>query len=139
MGAELVEMAIVLGWFVLLVLSMLEMMMLLYAYNTTGALSRDALRYAIVRGDRAALDSSRSTGSPPDAPATNPSIQSFINSQTIHSGQFTVEAIWPDENSKAIGAPVEITVTHVYEPVVFPFSSLFDRTLQSTARGVILY
>lgn len=132
-GAELVEMAIMLGFFIILVIMILEMMMMLYAYNTTGALAREAVRYAVVRGNEAAEDSTRSG----DAPADQAKIQSYVNNKKFHSGAFGVTATWPE--GKDIGDPVQITVSHVYEPIVVPGALLYTPTFQSTAQGVIVY
>ena len=137
-GAELVEMSLILGFFVILVIMVFEMMMMLYAYNTTGALSREAMRYAVVRGAKAAEDSTRHAGlGTDDAPADQGKIQAYIDGKKIHPGTFVVTASWPD--GKDIRDPIQITVSHVYQPIMAPGNFFYTPTFQATAQGVVIY
>ena len=144
-GVELVEMVLFLGYFVILIFMILEMAMLLYAFISNGALSREALRYAVVRGSRAAEDTTRQAG---DARTSAAKIQSFIDTRKIHSGAFQVKVEhwvggkWESNNNDAnwnIGTPIKITVTDNYNPIVIPGLSFFDINLESSAQGMILY
>jgi Flp pilus assembly protein TadG len=150
-------MAITLVVFVMLILGIAEMMRLLYAYITTGHLAREAVRYAVVRGNLAAQDESRISGSPPDAPANKARIEALINGKGLLS-PLTVTACWPFDpdaagatcsgNSPALaegennlpGMPVRITVTYQYQPLVVPELMWFGpKALSTSSQGTILY
>jgi hypothetical protein len=147
-----VEVALTLAFFVTLILIIIEMALYLFAYLATGDLAREALRYAVVRGDLAAQDASRS-----DAPATEGTIQAFITGRGLVSPA-DVDACWPSDgpgdleascvgSSPALnegvnnlpGMRVSVTVTHTYEPFLVPEWFTVGRTLTATAQGTILY
>lgn len=149
-------MAITLVVFVMLILGVAEMMRLLYAYITTGHLAREAVRYAVVRGNLAAQDESRTSGSPPDAPANRARIEAFINGRGLLS-PLTVTACWPFPNdaeppcsgnspplvegeNNLPGMPIRITVTYQYQPLVVPDLMWFGpKALSTSSQGTIIY
>ena len=137
-GAVAVELALTIGYFILLVLAAIEMAMLLNAYVTNSYLAREAVRFAVVRGTDADKDNTR-----PDAgelPATQASIQAYVNSKNPRKGAYTVTATWPDDGAKDPGDRVQITVTHIYQPMVIPGSLwIGPTTLTSSSSGTILY
>lgn len=133
-GAETVEVALTIGYFIILLLAGIEMSMLLNAYVTNSYLARDALRYAVVRGSEADKDQLRAA----DAPATESSIESYINAKKLIEGFVDVTATWP--NGQDPGDVVQITLSYDYQPMVIPGSAWFGpRTLTASTAGTILY
>lgn len=150
-GAELVEVAMTLGYFLLLVLSAIEMAMYVYHFAATGYLAKEGLRYAIVRGNEADADTSRT-----DVPATEASIGSYVSSIGLLS-PVMVLACWPgDANDPATscsgsspaldpggnnlpGMPINITVSYDYQTFFVPEWFGLGRTISSTAHGTILF
>lgn len=146
-GVETVEVALTLGVFVTLIIIFLEMAFYLYAYISTGELAREAVRYAVVRGNLAALDPGRGG----DAPATQNTIRDFVISRGLVSS-VDVTACWPsdpdDMTATCVGSSpsldagvnnlpgmrVNITVSHNHQPLLLP-----QITLTATSQGTILY
>lgn len=151
-GAETVEVALTLAFFVTLILIVVEMALYLYAYLSTGNLAREAVRYAVVRGNEAAQDSSRIG----DAPATQDSIRDFVTGRRLVS-PVDIAACWPSEpdnlEASCVGSSpplnagvnnlpgmgVSVTVSHRYQPFLVPQWFEEGRTLTATSQGTILY
>lgn len=155
-GAETVEVALTIGFFLILILMFVEMALYLYSYLAVGDVAREAVRYAVVRGNLAALDDSRGD----DAPATRERIEDFVIDRGTVNSPVTVSACWPSNqynpldpnascsgNSPALGDGVNnlpgmkviITVTHTHQFLFLPQQVEAGRTISTTAQGTILY
>ena len=93
-GAEVVEIALTMTYFLLLVFAFMEGVRLIYHITILDYLARDAVRYVVVRGHRAAADNDADPSTPDNgAPATKASVTSYIQNQDI-LGLITVNACW---------------------------------------------
>ena len=132
-GIVMADFALIVGYFLFLILTTIEISMYLYAYNINNYLARQALRYVVVRGSEAFADDNTRT----DAPADQSDIQNYINEIRGHGGVFQVALTLPNGTQNR-GDPVRITVTHDYNPILLP-GSVWDHTISTTSEGTILY
>ena len=161
-GAYLVEAVITLTIFILLILAAIEMAFLILAYTTTGHLSQQGLRFAMVRGSRAAEEVSlREVGEArADIPADTADIQAYVRgiSTLTPVNEVKVDGCWPGTMANVAtcqtnsppqmnngvnnepGDPVAVIVTYQYHPMVVPgLAWIGPRTLSSTSVGTVLY
>ncbi|MGI9307619.1 MAG: TadE/TadG family type IV pilus assembly protein [Gammaproteobacteria bacterium] len=138
-GVTTVELCLVLFSVLVVITGALDGARLIYAYSSVAHASREAVRYASVRGQEASEDSYRSGG---DAPATQEKIIAHLSSVSAPTVPLQVTATWPDMQadgstpSKAAGSLVTVTVASNFDPVV-PF--LRPIPLSSTSSMVIFY
>ena len=155
-GAEVLEIALTLGYFVLLIFTFMEGVRLIYDTTVLDYLSRDAVRYAVVRGRRAGLDSTNN-----GAPATKYSVEHYVKNEKNKGWlePLTVTACWGSggaclesgvvvddsdpENvvySNSPGQPFRVTVSH---DVFNLFSDVLwlvpANTYSRTAQAKVLY
>jgi len=144
-GQEIVEVALTVGFFMLLLFSLMEGIRFVYSYTATTYLSNEALRYAIVRGNRAGQDSTRSAAA--DAPATPESIKAYLDGLGLLARLDQTTVTWPD-GDKNRGSRVRITVVHGYLPLLLSYFMPNDPVLLSgqttypisaTTEGRIVY
>jgi len=125
-----------------------EMARLLYAYNATGHLAHEAVRYAVVRGSLAAADGRTA--------ASSATLGTYVNGLGLLA-PITLSACWSGalgtacdclSNSPAMnpgvnnqpGMPVRVCVTARFQPLVLPQLLWFGpATLTAQAEGTILY
>jgi Flp pilus assembly protein TadG len=164
-GATLVEMALVTAFVYLPMLFFIfEISYAIYAYNFVSLMSREASRYASVRGAYSCIVLSTF----PNCnlrPATASNLQSWVQSQTftgLNAGNITVNTSWwsatvgpgsgaystttwnnqcttTDTNGNACntaGNAVQVTVTYAF-PLNIPFWQQRTLSLSSTSRMVI--
>jgi hypothetical protein len=127
-GAAMVEMAIVLSVFLLLVLGTMDLGIATYRYNTLSQAARQGVRQAVVHGNLAppempAWGPATYNGTAGDgsayAQAVSPMLVGF-NLNTV-----TIKVEWPD-GGNAIQQRARFTATTIYYPIVtsfFPNSS----------------
>lgn len=132
-GIAMADFALIVGYFLFLILTTMEISMYLYAYNINNYLAQQALRYAVVRGNQAYDDDNSRT----DAPANQADIQNYVNEIKGHGGAFQVTLNLPNA-SQDPGDPIRITVTHAYNPILLP-GSVWQHTISTTSEGTILY
>jgi len=87
-GAEFAEIALTLGYFLLLIFTFMEGVRFIYDMTMLDYLARDAVRYAVVRGSRAATDATNN-----GAPANKASVATYVQNRGLLS-PITVEACW---------------------------------------------
>jgi len=162
-GATLVEMALVTAFVYLPMLFFIfEISYAIYAYNFVSLMSREATRYASVRGSYSCIVLSTF----PNCnltPATAGNLQSWVQSQAftgLNAGNITVNTSWWSAsvapgasgystttwNTQCTGAPsppcnvptnaVQVTVTYAF-PLNIPFWQQKTLSLSSTSRMVI--
>lgn len=88
----MVEIALTMIYFLMIIFSFMEGVRLIYNLTILDYLARDAVRYAVVRGHRAAADATNN-----GAPATQANLTSYIQNQDtllFSSGSITVNACW---------------------------------------------
>lgn len=121
----MVEMAIILNVFILLVLGMLDLGLATYRFNAISEAARQGARHAIVRGSLAApamtaWGPSTYTGTAGDgsvyAQAVSPMLAGFILDDV------TIRIEWPD-GGNSLQQRVRYTVTTEYRPIVTAFFS----------------
>ncbi len=158
-GAETVELAVTLAFFLLVLFSFLIGIMLMYDYNAIAYLAREGVYFAIRRGAEAAAATSPVRT---DAPATAATIEAYIRARGLLSPA-TVTAQWADcnplnlgETVKCIDTPptwgalnkgvnnqpgdwVRVTVTYSFRPPLL--DSIWPATinLSSTAQGTVVF
>ena len=157
-GAYILEVAITLGVFIMLVLAVIEMAFLILAYTTVGHLSQQGLRFAMVRGSQAAQEvTRRQVGEErTDIPANSAKIEAFVHGISTLKPVENVDVVgcWPgtvgdidkcpvamyDGVNNRPGDAISVTVTYQYQPMVIPGSGWFGSpTLSSTSVGTVLY
>jgi hypothetical protein len=166
-GQALVEFALVILFIFLVIVSMLQMIMLMYSYNTLADAAKEGVRYAIVHGTKNSLCSGPGdpTQSPPvTCPDTSPyanvqqSVLNFaaLSIQNVTTGDVTVSYNPQDQSGTCangacnIGSPpsanpgcsapgcvVRVTVAHVYTPLFG--LSWPNFTLYASAEGAIMH
>ena len=152
-GAEYVEIALTLGYFLILIFTFTEGVRLIYDLTMLDYLARDAVRYAVVRGQKAEAD-----GTNNGAPATKASITTYVQNKGLLA-PVTVTACWtangtcedagtthdatdPDNIifNNSPGQPFRVTVSH---NVFNLFSDVLwlnpVGTRSATAQAVVLY
>ncbi len=158
-GAETVELAVTLAFFLLVLLSFLIGIMLMYDYTTIAYLAREGVYYAIRRGAEADAATSPVRT---DAPADAEDIKNYIDARGLLSPT-TVTAQWADcnplntsETVKCLDTPptwggldagvnnepgdwVRVTVTYSFHPPLL--NSLWPATINisSTAQGIVVF
>ncbi len=140
-GATLVEFALGLILFLMMLFGICGFGHALYAYHFVSEVAREATRWAAVHGSTCAGDAS-CTG-----PATSADIQNYVTTMTpagIDPSKLTVTASWPATTgpcvatSNAPGCPVEVQVSYNYS-FIFPLISVKPVKLSSTSRLVITH
>ena len=148
-GSNLVEYAIMLLAFMMMIFGIVAAGEALYAYHFVSHASREATRWAAVNGADCTLDSSC-----PSGVAAQSDVQTYVNNiipAGIDSTQVNVSANWPPTSglppgvtdpcagsSKVPGCPVQVTVSYVFHfPVaLFPTTGY---TLSSTSQMIIAH
>ncbi len=125
-GGAVIEVALVLPVFLLMVMGTMQFGVVLCGYCTASFAARNAVRFASVHSNRSLT------------PATTASVQAsvtpwlWIGSEV---GTPTVAVNWASGNN--VGNPVKVTVTETLR-VVLPFTSKTQLTLNAVASRVIV-
>lgn len=124
-GSALLELALVMPVFLLVIFGILQCALALFAYGDITYASRAAVRYA-------SLHSSASL-----APATSDSVHTMINPflWCAPASDFSIQVTWSPANT--VGSTVQINVK-VLLPLTIPFSDVQGFAIQSTSRRLIV-
>lgn len=124
-ASTLVESALGLLAFLLILFAVFELGRLMWAYNLLTHATHDGIRYAMVRGNSSGQTATAST------------IASYVKSQApgLGSSASTVAVTWSPDN--APGSSVNITYSYLFTPVLVPYLQ-GSLTLRAHASTVIL-
>lgn len=123
-GQAIVEFALILPVFLLLVLGFIDSARAVFQYITLADAAREGTRYAIVHGG---------ASSSPSGPTANDSVvQTQVLQHTIGVPNVTVASTWPDGNNSR-GSRVSVVVTAPFVPL--PSQFLLNGGLTVTVRG----
>ena len=125
-GAALLELALVMPVFLLVIFGILQCTLALFAYCNISYASHAAVRYA-------SLSSSSSI-----APATSTSVRKIVDPFVwcAPANAVTVTTTWSPSNS--IGSTVQVQV-QVNLPLAIPFSDVQGFAIQSAAKRLIVH
>ncbi len=125
-GQAMVEFAMVVTVYLLLLFGIMMMTLSVYYYNTVCSAAREAVRYAIVHSPSSA------------SPATTAQIQQIAinNAVNLVSSQLTVTVSWPADANLPSQKDAEVNVSYQYQLHV-PFMSAVTMTVASTAQMLV--
>lgn len=126
-GQTLVEFAICLIVFLMLVFGVVDLARGVFANNTITHCAREGVRYAVVHG---------STSASPVGPASDDATLSAVVrgfATGLNSNSMSVLSSWPDGNGT--GKVVRVTVLYTFQPVTMFFQTL---PLSNTSSAIIL-
>ncbi len=125
-GQAMVEFAMVVTVYLLLLFGIMMMTLSVYYYNTVCSAAREAVRYAIVHSPSSA------------SPATTAQIQQIAinNAVNLVSSQLTVTVSWPADANLPSQKDAEVNVSYQYQLHV-PFMSALTMTVASTAQMLV--
>ena len=123
-GQAMVEFAMVLLVTLTLIFGIIQASLALYAYGFISYAARTGARYAMVRGSHSS------------APATNSSVQSYVQGLAIgiNASSLTVTTSWNPNNNP--GGTVTVNVRYVFAPLA-PLVWRSSLTMASTAQALI--
>lgn len=126
-GQSLIEMAVVLPTFFLLLFGLFQFSIILFGLGNATFAARAAARYASVN----------SASSP--SPCTNASIKAIAMQYLplAPANTVTVTPSWPSGGTNVIGSSVKVVVQIVY-PFNIPFAPQKQLTVQSTAQRTVV-
>jgi Flp pilus assembly protein TadG len=130
-GQAMVEFMLVTVFLLIVFVSMLQMIMLMYAYSTLADAAKEGVRYAIVHGTGNTVCSGPGTTGPPavtcpDIPGNNvkTAVQNFANLSFQNISKTTEITVDYNPNSangsnqcNVPGCLVRVTVSHAYRPL----------------------
>lgn len=137
-GAELVEHAITLFFFLVIFFIIFEGVRLIYSFTMVTYLASDAVRYSIVRGADADADDPDDHRS--DIPATADSIKGYIvNNNFIDLKPQDIQVNFPDGNNEP-GSRIQIDIQYPFVPALPILEKYgFDIKIPALVEGVIVY
>ena len=120
-GSNLVETALCLTVFLMILFGIIDFSRAIFAYNFVSHAARQGARYAVVRGQ-----SSGHAASAGD-------VQDYVRQQavTLNSSSVTVNTTWSPDNSA--GSTVQVQVQYSFSPVL-PYIPGGPYSLSSTSR-----
>jgi Flp pilus assembly protein TadG len=118
-GQATVEFALTTVFIVLLVVSTIELIMMIYTYNTMAGAAKEGVRYAIVHGSNSSSPSGPSTGTSSDCSTnitgvTN-AVQSYAKLSFHNVSAMTVSVCYLDGNNQP-PARVQVQIHYPYIP-----------------------
>lgn len=130
-GQTLVEFALVLPLFLLVVLGVIDLARAVWHENTLAFAAREGTRYAIVHGAGSDAPSGpgSSTYTPPDR---DTAVEAVVRQYTVGLPAVTVSATWPDGNSQR-NSRVAVDVTAPFVPLGSQY--FLNGALTVTLRG----
>ncbi len=123
-GMSVVELAIVVLLFLLLILGLMDVGRGVWAYNTLSHAAREGARYAIVHGSKS------------NNPATPETIENIVRRRASNR-HLNVVTTWPDGNQDQ-GSDVNVTVQTNYQPLL-SIIAIPSIQLSATSKMVISY
>ncbi len=128
-GSELIETAVVLPMYLMLVFGMISFAIVLFAYCNATFAAKAALRYAVVHSANSIT------------PYTLTSVQGIVNpllwGAPTCAGCVTV-SVSPTSPSTTVGSAVSVNVTMTYSTGL-PYVNLSGLVVTTTAKGVLLH
>ena len=121
-GTAIVELCLVIMAFFVLTLGLLDVGRAVFVYSSICSAAREATRYAIVHGERAAT------------PATSTDIQDYVVEKLVGMSGVSVTTTWTPDNSQA--SAVNVTIQYNFQPVTVMFPSV---PLSATSEMEISY
>jgi Flp pilus assembly protein TadG len=122
-GQAVVEFAFVIGFLVILMVSMLEMTLFLYNYAVLTDAAKEGVRSAIVHGSSTGVLVSATAESAPWPPCRTPASGSVLNAvqayaaASLHNiSTMNVNLCYPDGNNNP-GSGVQVNVSYPYSPL----------------------
>ena len=103
--------------FILMIFAIIEGGRYIYVNGTVAHLAREGARFAAVRGSQAEKDPIRSS----DAPATQSSIDTYVDSQSP-VGNVSTTVSWSPNNTP--GSEVTVTVSYSFTSVLTLFNGV---------------
>lgn len=151
-GAETVELALTIGFFLLIFFSFLIGIFLMYANSATDFLAREGVQYALKRGAEMAGDTLRVDADGTQDPyATEAEIRNYLENKGLLS-PIAVAACWLDNETEGAvcsglspggnnkpGDEVQVRVTYQFRPALLDSIWPSVITLEATSRGVIQF
>lgn len=137
-GAQaLVEFALVLPLFLLMVFGLIDLARAVWMENTLAFAAREGTRYAIVHGSHSS--SPAGPGAPTyTAPDQDTAVTAHVLKYTIGVENVTVRATWPDgDNNRNSRVSVEVTAPFVPMPSQYLLNGAFAITLRGGSVLVI--
>jgi Flp pilus assembly protein TadG len=146
-GSTLVEMALSIGILLTFIFGVMETSLAAYTYHLISETSREATRYAIVRGSTFTTDctSPGPANCIAQGGANTGDIATYVQSFGLDPSKMTVNSTWLHSDGTACGTTdpckvpgnqVKVTVIYNY-PLNVPFVPLNTWTLTSTSQMVI--
>jgi Flp pilus assembly protein TadG len=125
-GQAMVEFAMVVAVFFMVLFGIMMMTLTVYDYNTVSSAAREAVRYAIVHSPASAR------------PATTAQIQQIAinNAVNLVASQLTVTVSWPADANLPSQTDAQVNVSYKYQLNV-PFTPAFTMTVASTAQMLV--
>ena len=123
-GQAIVEFALILPVFLLLVFGFIDSARAVFQYITLADAAREGTRYAIVHGG--------ASTSPSGPTANDAALQTQVLRYTIGVPNVTVASTWPD-GTNTRGSTVSVVVTAPFVPL--PSQLLLNGALSVTVRG----
>lgn len=138
-GAELVEHALTLSFFLVMFFVLFEGIRLIYSFNSATYLVNDAVRYSIVRGSDADADDPDNHRA--DIPANVDSIKSYLkNNDFIALKNQDIDVTFVDAGSNEPGSRIRIAINYPFVPSLPMLEEWgFGITIPVVAEGVIVY
>ncbi|MDP9236392.1 MAG: pilus assembly protein [Chloroflexota bacterium] len=128
-GQSLVEFALVMPIFLVILLGTFEGVRAVLAYNTLSNASREGARYALVHGANATS---------PVGPGNTTALTTYVRkyTDTLGSSHVTITPTWPD-GSNAIGSHAQVSITYAYAPLFGGWLHMGAVNISSTSKVVI--
>ncbi|MGD0117571.1 MAG: TadE/TadG family type IV pilus assembly protein [Candidatus Binatus sp.] len=125
-GQAMVEFAMVVSVFLLMLFGIMLMTLTVSYYNTVNSAAREAVRYAIVHSPNSAN------------PATTAQIQQIAIGKALNMNpsQLTVTVSWPADATLTSQIDAQVSVSYLYQLHV-PFMSAVSLTVASTAQMLV--
>lgn len=110
-GQAIVEFALVAGFLVILLVSILEMSLFLYTYATLTDAAKEGVRYAVVHGSSATTQSG-----PSSTQAVVSAVQTYtaVSLHTVVSTNVQVNYL---DDSNAPGSRVQVSINYPFQPL----------------------
>jgi len=142
-GQAIVEFALVIGFLVILLVSMLEMSLFLYNYAVLTDAAKEGVRYAIVHGSSTGNSLTGSVESAPWSTCTTAAtggvlttVQSYAAASLHNTSGMSVDLCYPDGNNNP-GSGVQVNVSYPYSPLFL--TNWATVTISATSVGRIQF
>lgn len=125
-GQSMVEFGLTASAFFLLTFALIQMGIVIYAYNTLGSATRDAVRYAILHGPNRT----------PTAQQSDVKTVLLNNAADLNASNLTVNLTWPADANIPSQSDAKVTASYNYQ-VQIPFASTVTLTLTASSQMLV--